>query len=67
MLMGMAKPMPSFPPELLAIAVFMPITSPRKLTSGPPLLPGLIAASVCTSVRPPTVRTALTIPRVTVF
>ena len=33
-------------PEVLAIAVFMPITSPRRLMSGPPLLPGLMAASV---------------------
>ena len=32
---------------LEAIAVFMPTTSPFKLTRGPPLLPGLIAASVC--------------------
>ena len=46
MLIGMAKPMPSLPPELLAMAVLMPMTSPRRLTSGPPLLPGLMAASV---------------------
>ena len=45
-LIGIEKPMPSLPPELLAMAVFMPITSPRRLISGPPLLPGLIAASV---------------------
>jgi len=31
---------------LLAIALLIPITSPRMLTSGPPELPGLIAASV---------------------
>ena len=43
----------------------MPITSPSRVTSGPPLLPGLMAASVCTSVTPPTARTALTMPRVT--
>ena len=47
MLMGMAKPIPSLPPELLAMAVLMPMTSPWRLTSGPPLLPGLMAASVC--------------------
>ena len=47
MLMGMLKPIPSLPPELLAMAVLMPTTSPRKLINGPPLLPGLIAASVC--------------------
>ena len=29
------------------MAVFMPITSPRTFSSGPPELPGLIAASVC--------------------
>ena len=29
------------------MAVLMPITSPRMLSSGPPLLPGLMAASVC--------------------
>ena len=31
------------------IAVLMPITSPRRLSSGPPELPGLIAASVCST------------------
>jgi len=29
------------------IAVFIPMTSPLRFKSGPPLLPGLIAASVC--------------------
>ena len=43
----MVKPMPSLPPLLLWIAVLMPITSPSRFTSGPPLLPGLMAASVC--------------------
>ena len=47
MLIGMVKPMPSLPPLVLAMAVLMPITSPRRLSSGPPLLPGLMAASVC--------------------
>src|SRR5271157_4818700 len=42
-LMGIEKPMPSKPPELLAMAVLMPIISPRTLHRGPPLLPGLIA------------------------
>ncbi|MNS21726.1 hypothetical protein D3C72_534950 [compost metagenome] len=41
---GTAKPMPW---PRAAIAVFTPITSPRKLSSGPPELPGLIGASVC--------------------
>ncbi len=43
MLMGMAKPM------LLALArtaALMPTTSPRRLRSGPPELPGLMLASV---------------------
>ena len=40
---GMAKPMPE-PPA--TIAVLMPTTSPCMLTSGPPELPGLMAASV---------------------
>ena len=47
-LIGIAKPMPMFPwrwPSVM-MAVFMPITSPRMLSSGPPELPGLIAASV---------------------
>ena len=55
-LIGTAKPMPMFPSlrALVMIAVFMPITSPRRLSSGPPELPGLIAASVCSMsfVRP---------------
>ena len=42
-LIGTAKPMP-VAREL--IAALMPITSPRELISGPPLLPKLIAASV---------------------
>ena len=41
MLIGIVKPIPSLPPELLAIAVFIPTTSPRRLMSGPPLLPGI--------------------------
>ena len=41
-----AKPTPVFWPVLLAMAVFMPITSPRSLSSGPPELPWLMAASV---------------------
>ena len=56
----------------VAIAVFTPTTSPRALTSGPPELPGLIDASVCTAScrRPLPSRTsrssALTMPAVTV-
>ena len=49
MLIGTAKPMPMLPSArpLLMIAVLMPMTSPRMFSSGPPELPGLIAASVC--------------------
>ena len=53
-LMGTANPTPALDLRLLTIAVFMPITSPRRLRSGPPELPGLMAASVCSMsfVRP---------------
>ncbi len=45
--MGMAKPMPELcSAPLEAIMVLMPMTSPRELSSGPPELPGLMAASV---------------------
>ena len=44
-LIGMEKPMPSTPfAEIFAL--LMPTTSPSALTSAPPELPGLIAASV---------------------
>src|SRR5450759_3347392 len=42
-LIGTAKPIPSALPTL---AVMTPITDPFASSSGPPLLPGLIAASV---------------------
>jgi hypothetical protein len=42
----MAKPMPILPPVRLKIAVLMPTTSPRRFSSGPPELPGLMDASV---------------------
>ena len=45
-LIGTAKLMPADWPTWLTIAVFMPITCPLELSSGPPELPGLIAASV---------------------
>ena len=45
-LIGTAKLMPADWPTWLMIAVFMPITWPREFSSGPPELPGLIAASV---------------------
>ena len=53
---GIAKPTPMLPasppalPPVVAIAEFTPTTWPRRLTSGPPELPGLIAASVWTAL-----------------
>src|SRR5436190_593920 len=46
-LIGMLKATPLLLPLFDAMAVLMPITSASRLTSGPPLEPGLIAASVC--------------------
>ena len=46
MLTGTAKPMPTFPPDGPMMAVLMPTSSPRRFTSAPPELPGLIDASV---------------------
>ena len=48
---GMAKPMPADAPEGEKIAVFIPMSLPRLSSSAPPLLPGLIAASVCITFR----------------
>ena len=48
MLLGAAKPSPSAPLARAATSVLMPTTRPARSTSGPPLLPGLIEASVCT-------------------
>src|SRR2546426_230254 len=42
----MAKPSPSLPPPSLNIIVFIPTRLPSISTSGPPLFPGLRAASV---------------------
>ena len=53
---GMANPTPMLPPSppsippVVAIAEFTPTTWPRRFTSGPPELPGLMAASVCTAL-----------------
>src|SRR2546423_8958296 len=44
---GIAKPMPAEAWLGEMIAVLIPMTSPRRLISGPPLFPGLIAAFVC--------------------
>jgi len=46
MFTGMAKPMPILPPLRERIAVLIPISSPCRLTSAPPELPGLMEASV---------------------
>ena len=43
--MGIAKPMPS---ASVLMAKLMPTTSPSTFSSGPPLLPGLMGASICT-------------------
>ena len=43
------------------------MTSPASFITGPPLFPGLIAASVWMKLTPPRVRIALTMPRVTVL
>jgi hypothetical protein len=43
---GIAKPMPTLPPPGATIAVLMPTSAPRRLTSAPLELPGLIGASV---------------------
>src|SRR5690606_5828843 len=46
---GMARPRPMLPaalPRGLSEAVLMPTSSPRRLTSAPPELPGLMLASV---------------------
>ena len=46
MLDGIAKPMPILPPEDETIDELMPMSRPSIVTSAPPELPGLIAASV---------------------
>src|ERR1700687_2874680 len=43
---GIAKPSPSLPPPVLNIKVLRPTTLPSTSTSGPPLFPGFIGASV---------------------
>ena len=43
---GTAKPMPALAPEGEKMAVLTPIRRPAESSSGPPELPGLIAASV---------------------
>mmetsp|Transcript_28635 Transcript_28635/g.72866 ORF Transcript_28635/g.72866 Transcript_28635/m.72866 type:complete len:298 (-) Transcript_28635:467-1360(-) len=43
---GMANPTPTLVPVLVKMAVLMPTSAPELSSSGPPLLPGLMAASV---------------------
>lgn len=43
---GIEKPTPDDAPDGEYMAVFMPIRFPALSSKGPPLLPGLIAASV---------------------
>jgi len=43
---GIEKPTPELVPVVLAMAALTPITSPSRLGSGPPELPGLMDASV---------------------
>ena len=43
---GIAKPIPAELPDLETIAELTPITRPALSSSGPPELPGLMAASV---------------------
>jgi len=68
---GIAKASPCEPPDPLKICELMPTTWPRALKSGPPELPGLIAASVWMKGKafsPGSARVvALTTPAVTVF
>ena len=45
-LTGMEKPTPEFVPVLVRMELLTPMTSPARLSSGPPELPGLMAASV---------------------
>ena len=62
--------MPIDPPEGDRIAVFMPITLPSWVNSGPPELPGLIGASIWMNwsygPSPMSRLTAETMPAVTV-
>mmetsp|Transcript_112086 Transcript_112086/g.222789 ORF Transcript_112086/g.222789 Transcript_112086/m.222789 type:complete len:222 (-) Transcript_112086:541-1206(-) len=67
---GMARPTPEKVPVPVRMAVFTPTTCPSELSNGPPLLPGLIEASVWITPligRPPELsilrETPLMIPR----
>src|ERR1700685_1836301 len=44
---GIAKPIPTLPPDGEKIIEFMPMTLPCRSKVGPPELPRLIGASIC--------------------
>ena len=44
---GIAKPMPTLPPDGEKMAVLMPTTWPCVLKVGPPELPRFTGASIC--------------------
>ena len=46
MLLGTANPMPTLPPDGPMMTLLMPMSSPLRLMSAPPELPGLMEASV---------------------
>ncbi len=57
---GTANPTPMNPPDCVRMLLTMPTTSPCRLNIGPPELPVLIAASVCTTC----IGTPLTTPSI---
>ena len=46
MALGIANPSPWLPPDSVRMNVSIPTRRPSTSTSGPPLLPGLMGASV---------------------
>ena len=48
---GTEKPIPALLPDVVKMAVLIPTTSPFRFNRGPPLFPGLIAASVWMQLR----------------
>ena len=65
---GIAKPMPANTPLGEYIAMLIPMSCPLSFNRGPPLLPGLMAASVCMTLvmgRPIGLRTSRPMPKMT--
>jgi hypothetical protein len=58
---GTPKPMPSMPPVTFQLVTAK--TRPALVSIGPPLLPGLMEASVCQYSESSTTRAPLTMPR----